>query len=251
MQAVVLSFASVIVVSLVSLIGLVTLSWGEARVRQASLAFVAFAVGALLGDAFIHLLPEAYAAHRPALATGLMVAAGAGAFYLLERGLRRWAEGHHGVVQHGHVHPVVGVNLVADALHNLVDGMLIAASYLADVRLGVSTTVAVLLHEIPQEIGDFGILIHGGLSVRRALLLNLLSALTAVVGTGVTLALGRAVQPLAVAVVPITAGGFLYIALADLVPELQRQPVSTREELLRVTLLLAGLGVMVALAFIE
>jgi zinc and cadmium transporter len=114
------------------------------------------------------------------------------------------------------------MNLVGDGVHNLIDGMAIGAAFLVDPAVGFATTLAIALHEIPQEIGDFAVLVQGGLSVRRALVLNLASALVAVVGTGVALVVGQAVEGFSAALLPITAGTFMYIAAADLIPEIHR-----------------------------
>jgi zinc and cadmium transporter len=138
-----------------------------------------------------------------------------------------------------------------DAIHNFIDGILIAASCLVSPALGVATTVAVLFHEIPQELGDFGVLVHSGLSVRRAVLLNIVSASVAILGAITALLLG-AVSGAAVTLVliPVTAGGFVYIAAADLIPELQHDRTG-RGLLLQVSLIALGMGVMGFLAILE
>lgn len=223
MTTVALSLASVVLVSLVSLVGLLTLSLDAARVRRLATFFVSFAVGALLGDAFIHLIPETFAGAGPgrALRPSLLILAGILAFFVVEKSLR------HTHLLHTHAPQVArpelaAINLLGDALHNFIDGLLIGASYLASPLLGVSTTLAVLLHELPQELGDFGILIHSGLGVRRAVLLNLASACMAILGTGLALVAGAVAREAVVgALLPVTAGGFVYLAAADLIPELQ------------------------------
>jgi len=243
------SLASVALVSLLSLLGLLTLTWSEDRVRRIALWCVTFAVGALLGDAFLHLLPEALEQSGGRNAC-LWALAGMLGFFSLEKFLR----GRHFHVHPHHAHavaPRVVVNLVGDALHNLVDGMLVASSYLVSVPLGVATTIAVLLHELPQELGDFGILVHAGIPVRRALLWNLGSALTAFVGAGIALLLGLEVSSFAQTLVPVTAGGFVYLAAADLIPELQHEPVSPRASLGQVLGVLGGVGVMALLTMVR
>src|SRR5690606_2022578 len=137
-------------------------------------------------------------------------------------------------------HPLVALNLLGDGIHNLVDGMLIAASYSADPAVGVATTVAVMLHEVPQELGDFGVLIYGGLPVRKAIRYNVASALTAAVGAILVLLAGERMVGLAAGLVPFAAGGFLYIAGSDLIPELRRErKVST--SLIQAALILIGI----------
>lgn len=227
----------VTLVSAISLIGLIAVSRRHEVLARRLPLLVSLAAGVLLGGAVFHLLPEAV----EALGTGLrlpgLFLVGFLGFFVLERYL--WFH-HHGPasgaleprVPHrpGHgladdcpdPHPVVVMNLVGDAVHNLIDGMAIGAAFLIDPAVGLATTLAIALHEIPQEIGDFAVLVQGGLSVRRALLLNLLSACAAIVGTIVALALGGSVEWFSAALLPVTAGSFLYIAAADLIPEIHR-----------------------------
>jgi zinc and cadmium transporter len=136
------------------------------------------------------------------------------------------------------------VNILGDLIHNFIDGVLIAASYLVSPTLGTGTTLAVLLHEIPQEVGDFGILIHSGLTVRQAVLFNLASATAAVLGAVAALAWGAASGTIVTTIlIPVTAGGFVYIAAADLIPELQHDR-SGRGLLSQVSLMSLGMGIM-------
>jgi zinc and cadmium transporter len=251
------SLLSVIAVSLVSLLGLVTLSTDEARVRRWAVWLMSFAVGALLGDAFIHLLPEIFAAGPPSLRPSLLVLAGLLLFFVVEKLLRH----HHGTlhvhhVEHGREHggghkELATINLIGDGIHNFIDGALIAASYRVSPTLGVATTAAVLLHEIPQEFGDFGVLIHSGLGVRRALLLNLATASMSIVGAVVTLVLGAvAGTSITEALLPVTAGGFVYIAAADLIPELQHDR-GLRALVQQASLIGAGIAVMSLLTWLD
>ena len=248
-----LSLGSVCLVSLVSLVGLVTLSLSESRTRRLASLLVSFAVGALLGDAFIHLIPQAFRGDGATLQPSLLILAGMLLFFVVEKLLRH----EHGLLHRYH-HPgttvgpeLAAVNILGDGIHNFIDGVLIAASYLVSPTLGLGTTFAVLLHEIPQELGDFGILIHSGLTVRQAIIFNLASASVAVLGAIAGLAWG-VVSGAAVTTVliPVTAGGFVYIAAADLIPELQHDR-SGRGLLSQVSLMLLGMGVMGALAFGE
>lgn len=257
MTAVIASLASVILVSLVSLIGLTTLSMNEARIRRLAAFFVSFAVGALLGDAFIHLIPETFGGTRSRgspLERSLLVLGGMMSFFIVEKLLRH---GHGVLNAHHHGSPTVAhpelaaINVLGDAIHNFIDGVLIGASYLASPTLGVSTTIAVLLHEIPQELGDFGILIHSGLRVRKAVLLNLASASIAIGGTGTALLIGSVAQEaVASLLLPFTAGGFVYLAAADLIPELQRDR-SWRALVVQTALISSGIAVMGLLTLVE
>ncbi len=214
---------SVLAVGLTSLVGVFGLSLDEARLRRLSTTLIGFAVGALLGDAFLHLMPQAFESAGK-LSTSASMLGGVLLFFLAEKLLRH----EHGpLYQRAHPNGVgkpelAVINLVGDGVHNFIDGALIAASWQDSAGLGLSTTVAVLLHELPQELGDFGVLIRSGLSVKRALVLNLASGGLAVVGAVLTLVWGAAVgRHLTQVLVPFTAGGFLYIAMASLIPELQ------------------------------
>jgi zinc and cadmium transporter len=247
---------SVLAVSLVSLVGLASLSLGEARVRRLSGVLVSFAVGVLLGDAFLHLVPDVFGAGVRPLVPSLSILAGMLLFFVLEKLVRH----RHGPL-HRHHHPdhaehaglpeLATINVVGDALHNCVDGVLIAASYLASPALGLTTTLAVLFHEVPQELGDFGVLLHSGVPVRRALLLNLLSASAAIAGSVATLLAGRwAGTAVADVLLPVTAGGFVYIAAADLIPELQHDR-SLRGLFVQAGLIALGIAVMALLTLVE
>ncbi|MBX5481637.1 MAG: ZIP family metal transporter [Myxococcaceae bacterium] len=238
------ALASVVVVSLASLVGVLGLSWSPDRIRRVARSLVAFAVGALLGDAFIHLLPAAYARGRPGVVSA-WVLGGVAVFFVVEKLLRSARIKVRGIA------PAVGVNLFGDGLHNLIDGMLIGASYLASPVLGLSTTLAVLLHELPQELGDFGILVHGGLSPGHAVLWNLLSASAAIAGTTIALLVGTQVASFGVALLPLTAGGFVYIACADLIPDLHAASTSPRAATTQLLWMCAGAGVMFALLAVE
>lgn len=247
------SLASVAAVSLVSLVGVATLSLDAARLRRLAVVLVSFAAGALLGDAFIHLVPEAFARCGPGLRPSLLVLAGMLLFFVVEK-LLRHAHGPLYLHAHGGATPrpeLAAINVVGDAVHNFLDGALIAASWLASPTLGLSTTVAVLLHELPQELGDFGVLVHSGLGVRRAVWLNLASACVAFLGAGLTLVAGSgAARAVTEPLVPIAAGGFVYIAAADLIPELQHDR-SLRALAVQASLLTAGIAVMALLAAVE
>lgn len=257
MMTVIFAFASVVAVSLVSLVGLVAIALDEARVRRLTTFFISFAVGALLGDAFIHLIPgifETGTSGKAPMTASLSILAGMLVFFIVEKLLQH----RHGVL-HDYFHgqgaggrpELAIINVLGDAVHNFIDGAVIGASYLVSPTLGVSSTMAVLLHEIPQEFGDFGILIHSGLSVRRAILVNLGSASVAILGTALSLlAASVAHEAVTSTLVPLTAGGFVYLAAADLIPELQHDH-SLRALIVQTLLISLGIAVMGLLTLVD
>lgn len=226
------------------MVGVFTLSLKPERLAKITLFLVSFAVGGLFGDALIHLLPEAFEELGANLAVSLYVILGVLVFFVLEKFLR-WRHCHIPTSEE-HMHPLVTINLVGDTVHNLIDGMLVGSSYLVSIPIGITTTLAVILHEIPQEVGDFGVLIHAGLSVKRALVFNLLSATTAILGAILAVIMGQEVQGFSLLLLPVTAGGFLYIAGSDLIPELHHE-VDVKTSLLQLVLILLGVGIMALL----
>jgi zinc and cadmium transporter len=252
------SLVSVTVVSLVALVGLLTLSLSEERIRRGALILVSFAVGTLLGGAFIHLIPRAFAGKSEPLGPSLLVLGGILIFFIVEKLLRH----HHGPLhqyfhpehEHDHDHgrpELAAINVIGDGVHNFIDGVLIGGSYLVSPELGLTTTVAVLFHEIPQEIGDFGVLVHSGLSVRKAILVNLASASVAVLGTLLALIAGSVTgDAITTVLVPVAAGGFVYIAAADLIPELHHER-SRRGLIIQASFLVLGVTAMALLTFLE
>ncbi len=236
------ALGGVLMVSALPLLGLLLVGQRFARIQRHVMLLVSFAVGALLGGAVIHLLPEAFAelGPGPALTGGLL--AGFLGFFVLEKFL--WHHAHH----HDHDHPpalppLAALNLLGDLLHNVIDGMLIAGAFLASVPVGVATTVAVLVHEIPQEVGDFGVLLHAGLPMRKVVWLNFLSGLGAVAGALLALALGERIAGFDALLLPVAAGSFLYIAASDLIPELHRE-TRPRAVAVQIALVLLGVAVM-------
>ena len=250
MQVWVYSLVSVIIVSLISLIGVFTLSLKRDFLQRILLFLVSFAVGGLFGDAFIHLLPEAFNNLGANLTTSLYIILGIVIFFILEKFIR-WHHCHVPAYEH-QLHPVVALNLIGDGVHNFIDGLIIGATYCVSIPLGITTTLAVILHEIPQEIGDFGVLVHGGLTVKKALFFNFLSALTAVLGTILSLVIGPHLAGYTTALVPVTAGGFIYIAGSDLIPELHGGcDVKASNAFWQLVFLLLGVAIMAALLLIE
>ncbi len=242
------SLASVFIVSMISLVGITTISIDINRLKKILLVMVSFAVGALFGDAFIHLLPESYKTIGSGLTTAFLIIAGILVFFTLEKFIC-WRHSHVPEIK-GHPKSVVYMNLIGDGLHNAIDGVIIGASYSVSVPIGIATTVAVILHEIPQEIGDFGILLYGGLTRSRALLLNFLCATLAIFGCLFSLVIGPKLNDFALYVLPFTAGGFIYIAGSDLIPELNKE-IRISESAWQLASMALGILVMALLVFIK
>lgn len=243
------ALASVLVVSAISLIGVFTLSLRESFIKSITFVLVGIATGALLGDAFIHLIPEAFAEAASVTNVALLVIGGMLIFFVLEKFLH-WH--HHQGLESAEpaVHPVGKMILVSDGVHNFLDGLIITAAYLVSIEVGIATTIAVILHEIPQEIGDFGVLLHAGYSKMKALFFNFVSALFAILGACVALLLGGTTEAFTAILVPIAAGGFIYIALTDLIPELHKT-TAVRHSLIQLAAVVVGILAMVGLLAIE
>lgn len=240
------TLGSVVLVSAIPLFGLFLVRSQLARVQRHVLLLVSFAVGGLLGGALLHLIPEAIAHFGTGLALSGYLLLGFLGFFILEKFL--WHHAHaHDAAEARPVKPLAALNLVGDGLHNVLDGMIIAGAYAASVPVGVATTLAVILHEVPQEIGDFGVLLHAGVPVRKAVWFNFLSGLGAVAGALVALAVGRQLAGFTAALVPIAAGSFLYIAASDLIPELHRER-SRSASIGQVLLVLLGVALMAVTA---
>lgn len=243
-----LTLSSVVLVSIISFIGILAFHWKEEEMKPFLIILVSFSAGALLGDAFIHLLPETISESGFSTQIALMILSGILIFFILEKFIC-WRH-CHSPVEHGYIKPFAVMNLVGDGLHNLIDGMIVAGSYLISIQVGIATTIAVVLHEIPQEISDFAVLLHGGLPKQKAILMNFLSAATAIVGAAFILTLRLDPGAIAGFLAPFTIGGFLYIAGADLIPELHKttNPLGSLAQFFS---LIAGIAVMMSLLLLE
>lgn len=209
---------STFLVSLISLIGILTLAIKDKLLHRISFGLVGFSAGALLGSAFLHLLPEALKKTNSTLVFYYLIL-GIVIFFLLERYLH-WRHCHQ---DNCGIHVFTYLNLVGDGFHNFLDGIVIAASFVVSPKLGVVTTIAIILHEIPQELSDFAVLIYGGFTKRRALAYNFLVALTAMVGAIAGYFLADFSKSFSGFILPLTAGGFIYISSSDLIPELHKE----------------------------
>jgi zinc and cadmium transporter len=242
------TFISVGIVSLISLLGVFSLSLKEEFFRKYIFLFISVAVGALLGDAFIHLIPEALEGAAEVTNTSILIILGILIFFIVEKFIH-WH--HHGEDENDNaVHPVGKLILFSDGVHNFIDGVVIAASFAVSVPIGIASTIAVILHEIPQEIGDFAVLIHAGYTKTRAIWINFLSALTSIAGAIFLFILGDTALLSSSVFLPMAAGGFIYIAIADLIPELHKTK-EVKYSILQILAILLGVLVMIALTFLE
>ena len=243
------SIASVFAVSLISLVGILTIRMDAERLKKSVFYLVGFAAGALFGDAFIHLLPEAVETFGFGIEISLSILAGIAFSFIVEKFIR-WRHCHIPTSEE-HPHPMATMNLVGDAVHNFIDGAIIAAGYLASFPVGFATTMAVLFHEIPQEIGDFGVLIHAGVPGKKALFLNFVTALTAIAGAVSVLLLGSLVDKIEFFITPFAAGMFIYIAGSDLIPELHKREENLAKSFFLLLVFCAGIAAMALLLGLE
>lgn len=246
------SLISVFIISLISLVGIFTLSIKESTIKKYIFIFVSLAIGALLGDTFIHLLPEAVEEIGNINYAFIAVMAGIFIFFVIEKFLH-WHH-HQDDSEEKHIRPVGKMILVSDGFHNFLDGIIIGASYMISLPVGIATTIAVLLHEIPQEIGDFGVLLHAGYSKTKALFLNFLSALLSIVGVAAVFIIGETLENLSVWLLAVASGGFIYIALSDLIPELHHNEDHKKDfihTLIQIVVALTGVVLMYGLLFLE
>jgi len=209
-------------IALLAFSGALALFLKEELIDKILLFLVAFSAGALIGGAFLHLLPEAVEQAGSSKASDLFlyVIFGFCIFYVLENFIK-WH--HHHAREHPKIMPFSYLILVSDSIHNFIDGLVIAASFVVSRDVGLATALAVALHEIPQEIGDFGILSYGGFEKKKALFLNFLSAISVVFGGVVGFFLSEQIGESIIYLLPFAAGNFIYIAASDLIPEIKKQ----------------------------
>ncbi len=234
-----------VVMSAIALVGGVTLLLPEETLKKMLLPLVALAAGSMMGGALFHMIPASVTSQPAELGPYVWISAGFLLFLLLEQ-FMHWHHCHRAPCEH---HATVSyLLLVADAVHNFIGGLAVGGAFVVDIQLGASAWIAAAAHEVPQELGDFGVLVHSGWEKRRALVFNLLSGSTFLVG-GVLAYLASQKVDISF-LIPFAAGNFLYIAATDLLPEINRRE-SLRESAVHFVAFVAGLGILlgVRLAF--
>ncbi len=230
---------STFIVSLGGLVGFFTLVINEKQLEKILFLLVSLSAGALMGGAFIHLLPEASEnlsssdLYTSVLTSFIL-------FFIIEK-ILHWRHCHKR--NKCDIHTFGYMNLIGDSIHNFIDGLIIAGTYITDIKLGLATTFAVALHEIPQEIGDFGVLLYAGFEKQKALVANFLVALTAILGGifGYFLSLQR--ESVSFYLLPFAAGGFIYIASSDLMPEIRKE-TNLKKSLFSFSIFIIGILIM-------
>jgi zinc and cadmium transporter len=235
---------STFIISIISFIGIFTLALKDKLLDKIVLLLVSLSAGALMGGAFLHLLPESVELNE-GLDVFLFVLVGFALFFLIEKVLH-WRHCHKGECK---VHTFTYMNLIGDSIHNFIDGLIMATSFVISIPLGLTTTMAIALHEIPQEIGDFGVLIYGGFTKKKALILNFLTALTAVLGGLIGFFISNMIENVKLFILPFAAEGFLYIAASDLIPEIRKE-TSLKKSMIYFGIFILGIFIMYAVTFI-
>lgn len=230
-------------ISLISFVGALTLFLKENLLNRILLFLVAFSAGALLGGAFLHLIPESLLSAGPneekIMEIFLFFILGFCLFFIMEQFIR-WH--HHHSANHPDIRPFSYLILFSDALHNFIDGLVIAGSFIVGTGTGLITSLAVVLHEIPQEIGDFAVLIYGGLKKKQALFFNFISASLAILGGVVGFFVFKGMNNVSF-LLPFTAGSFTYIAASDLIPQIKEE-LGIKKSTVHFLLFLAGIVMM-------
>jgi len=225
--------ASTFIVSLISLVGVLTLAIKDNLLHKVLFCLIGFSAGALIGSAFLHILPECLENSKSSTVFSYLIL-GIIIFFIMERYLH-WRHCHE---KDCHIHAFTYLNLFGEAFHNFIDGIAIAVSFIISIKLGIATTLAIILHEIPKELGNFGVLIYGGFSRKKALLYNFISSLMAIIGAVMGYFISDFTHGFSNFVMPLTAGGFIYIAMSDLIPEVHKESNQKRATLAFIAFLL-------------
>lgn len=245
MESLLWIIGSTFIISLFSLVGILTIAWRKEKLEKILLTLVALASGALLGGAFLHLLPEAIEKFdKKNLFFWVLFAFIV--FFIVEK-ILQWRHCHRGGCE---VHPFGYMTILGDGIHNFIDGLIIAAAFTESIQFGLIVSLMVALHELPQEIGDFGVLLFAGFQRKKALIINFLTALTAMIGGLVGFFLVNYSNVFIKIAIPFAAGGFIYIGASDLLPEI-RKTTKLKESIATLIAFLIGIGIIYLMKFIE
>lgn len=250
LQSTLYALTSVVIVSLISVIFAVPFLLKKKVSDKTLLFLLSVSVGVLLGTVFMKFIPE-ITGHGYHLETAVYILSGFLLFFIVEkmvhwRHSRKCQECDCG---HSHAYHLAPVNLIGDGIHNFIDGLVIAGSFAVDITLGIAATISIIFHEIPQEIADFGVLLYSGLSKKKALFFNFLSAATAIIGTIFGLILIGRLEGFEHFIIPFAAGNFIYIAASNLVPQLHRH-CKMKDSILHILAIIMGIGIIAAIALI-
>lgn len=240
---------SVFVVSALSLVFAIPFLLKKKISPELLLFLLSISVGVLLSTVFFDFLPEALQ-HNDGFGTAIYVLLGFLVMFVLEKLVhfhhsKKFEEADCG---HGHAYSLAPVNLIGDGIHNFIDGIVIAGSYAVSITVGIAATIAIIFHEIPQEIADFGVLLYSGLSKKKAVLFNFLSATTAIIGAIIGLFLVGNLEGFTEFIIPFAAGNFIYIAASNLVPQLHRQ-CKLKHTILHVFAIILGIAIIGLITF--
>ncbi len=249
MESLIWIIGTTFVISLIAFVGALALFLREKLLEKILLVLVAFSAGALIGGAFLHLIPETIievGVNEVSLLNAfLYLLLGFCVFFFLEQ-IISWH--HHHATTHPKIMPFSYLILVSDGIHNYIDGLVMGASFLTGFPIGIVTALAIASHEIPQEIGDFGVLVYGGFERFKALILNYISAITVIFGGITSYLLSAWIGEAIVFLLPFASGNFIYIASSDLIPEIKYKE-SLKKTLVRFLVFLTGMGLMLAVRF--
>ena len=239
---------STFLVSLIALIGIILAPIKLEKLKKVLIYFVSFSAGALFGGAFFHLLPEIVEEVGFTFYVSSLVLLGIILFFIIEK-IIHW---HHNLAPYEkeHASPLAIMSLVGGSFHNLLDGLVIGASFLVNIPTGIAITTAIALHKVPKEMGWFGLLVHGGFSKFKAITFSYLSSIFTIIGAVMALLVSNYVENIQFFIIPVSVGGFIYLAGSDLIPELHKEP-GLRKALLQLIAMLAGIAVMALLLLLE
>ena len=244
-QTLLLIILSTFLLSLITFVAVILLSLKKNFLDKIIYMLVAIAAGTMLGSAFLHLLPEALEMVAPEIVLKAVLFSMLG-FYLLEK-IMHW---HHPHAESDHVHSFGYLNLFGDIIHNFIDGLILASAFMVDWQLGFVTLFALALHEIPQELSDFGVLVYAGFTKKKAILVNFFAGVASVLGGIIGYVLSSSAEMFVPYLLPIAAGGFLYIATSDLVPALKRES-DYKRSIIATIMLMVGVALSFLLGAIE